>query len=81
VIWGIGPALQASTHTDDALGNDKWAAVHIGAQGAGFLHATRVLPEPRQAGGARSLVEATVDGTPLGEEEIASIRRELGEEG
>jgi hypothetical protein len=33
------------------------------------------------AGGARSLVEAIVDGTPLGEEEIASIRRELGEGG
>jgi hypothetical protein len=31
------------------------------------------------AGGARSLVEAIVDGTPLGEQEIASIRRELGE--
>lgn len=26
LIWGIGPALVAPTHTDDALGNDKWAA-------------------------------------------------------
>ena len=26
VIWGVGPALQAPTHTDDALGTDKWAA-------------------------------------------------------
>jgi len=26
IIWGIGPALQAPTHTDDTLGIDKWAA-------------------------------------------------------
>ena len=26
LIWGFGPALVAPTHTDDALGNDKWAA-------------------------------------------------------
>ena len=26
LIWGIGPALVAPTHTDDALGNDKWVA-------------------------------------------------------
>ena len=26
VIWGVGPALQAPTHTDDALGDDKWAS-------------------------------------------------------
>jgi hypothetical protein len=33
------------------------------------------------AGGALALVEATVDRMPLGEEETASIRRELGEGG
>lgn len=26
LIWGFGPALQAPTHSDDNLGNDKWAA-------------------------------------------------------
>lgn len=25
-IWGVGSALQVPTHTDDVLGNDKWAA-------------------------------------------------------
>jgi len=36
VIWGVGPALQAPTHTDDVLGNDKWAAgpaLIVGAEG------------------------------------------------
>jgi hypothetical protein len=23
-IWGIGPAIQAPTHSDEALGNDRW---------------------------------------------------------
>ena len=26
LIWGFGPGLQAPTHTNDALGVDKWAA-------------------------------------------------------
>jgi hypothetical protein len=26
IIWGAGPAIIIPTHTDDALGNDKWAA-------------------------------------------------------
>jgi len=35
IIWGFGPALQAPTHTNDDLGNDKWAAgpaLIVGAQ-------------------------------------------------
>jgi hypothetical protein len=35
LLWGFGPALQIPTHTDDALGNDKWAAgpaLIVGAQ-------------------------------------------------
>jgi len=26
VIWGLGPTFIIPTHTDDSLGNDKWAA-------------------------------------------------------
>jgi hypothetical protein len=26
IIWGFGPGLQVPTHTNDDLGNDKWAA-------------------------------------------------------
>ena len=26
IIWGLGPAMIIPTHTDDSLGNDKWAA-------------------------------------------------------
>jgi hypothetical protein len=35
LLWGFGPSLQIPTHTDDALGNDKWAAgpaLIVGAQ-------------------------------------------------
>ena len=35
IIWGFGPALQIPTHTDSALGDDKWAAgpaLIVGAQ-------------------------------------------------
>lgn len=26
IIWGVGPAIIAPTHTENSLGNDKWAA-------------------------------------------------------
>ncbi len=26
IIWGVGPTMIIPTHTEDALGNDKWAA-------------------------------------------------------
>lgn len=26
IIWGVGPAMNIPTHTDDSLGTDKWSA-------------------------------------------------------
>lgn len=26
IVWGLGPTMRIPTHTDDSLGNDKWAA-------------------------------------------------------